>query len=380
MSIERDLKEAFERHAPEARPRADAWAAVEGRIRRAHRRRAALGGALMTAAVVAAAVVLPQVVSSERPSDDFAGPGPSPAESPTASPSPDATAPPLPAGFEHYRGEAEGWRVTIPSGWRSGWFEGTTEFNPPGLRSAVVGEPTVAVEITLFAGPGEPPALGERFEGPRPDSLGGLAAERFDAAGDDPAAQVVWRLPWGERACWPGLACPESARTSVLQVSLMASTDELAGEHFAAASDIAGSLAPAREPAAPGPVRTKWGTVSGDVAYDDLTAAVVRFMDARLEGAEAETWLTPEAKDRFGRGETPGTLYAPASAGVWWSGYEIRGRDDADASSAELTVVILARADGSGTVEELAERIGVGPGENVDGATLPGVVRFVVEP
>lgn len=67
MSLETEIREAFERHADDARPSGEAWAGVERRIERSHRRRTVAAGLAGIAAIAAIAVAAPRLTSNPEP-------------------------------------------------------------------------------------------------------------------------------------------------------------------------------------------------------------------------------------------------------------------------------------------------------------------------
>lgn len=64
MSLETKIRDAFERHANDARPGTDVWKGVERRIRRSHRIRLAGSGIAVAALVAAIAVAVPRLTTT----------------------------------------------------------------------------------------------------------------------------------------------------------------------------------------------------------------------------------------------------------------------------------------------------------------------------
>lgn len=73
MTLETKIREAFERHAQDTRPRSEAWTGVETKIRRSHRRRTIVSGLASAAVIAAIALVAPRLVTNNPPP---IGPGP----------------------------------------------------------------------------------------------------------------------------------------------------------------------------------------------------------------------------------------------------------------------------------------------------------------
>src|SRR5688572_8206129 len=63
MSLETEIREAFERHATDARPGAYMWPMIEQRIRRAHRSRIIVSAVGAAIAITAVAVAVPRLGS-----------------------------------------------------------------------------------------------------------------------------------------------------------------------------------------------------------------------------------------------------------------------------------------------------------------------------
>ncbi|MBI4728557.1 MAG: hypothetical protein HY775_03535 [Acidobacteria bacterium] len=112
MSLECLIREAFQGLAGEVRPRADAWARLEARVRAHHRRRVGLTSVLAVAVAVAAALAIPR-------------------ESPRIL----VPAPPREAGWRTYRDAQLGWSMLYPPGWHAQSFD---ERRRVWLRGALV--------------------------------------------------------------------------------------------------------------------------------------------------------------------------------------------------------------------------------------------------
>ncbi|MEX2555688.1 MAG: hypothetical protein WEB06_08650 [Actinomycetota bacterium] len=63
MSLEIEIREAFERHSADATPAGDMWTGIERRIRRSHRTRMILSGAGAAMAIAAIAFAVPRLVA-----------------------------------------------------------------------------------------------------------------------------------------------------------------------------------------------------------------------------------------------------------------------------------------------------------------------------
>ena len=80
MSLETEIREAFERHANDARPAPEVWAGVERRIARSHRRRVIASGLVGVAAVIGLAFAVPRLTSNP----ELLRPAPGETEPPSA--------------------------------------------------------------------------------------------------------------------------------------------------------------------------------------------------------------------------------------------------------------------------------------------------------
>ncbi len=63
MSLETEIREAFERHSADAMPAGDTWTGIEGRIQRSHRTRMVFSGAGAAIAIAAIAFAAPRLVA-----------------------------------------------------------------------------------------------------------------------------------------------------------------------------------------------------------------------------------------------------------------------------------------------------------------------------
>lgn len=162
---------------------------------------------------------------------------------------------------------------------------------------------------------------------------------------------------------------------STLRVHVVALNADAFETYGADGLQIVDSIEPFAWPGAA--VEPQRGTVGEGIPIDDLTQALVRFMDARFEDTGAEHWLSRNASDQYERNEKGMHLYDTSNP--YFARYEIRSREDVDASSAEFVVWILEKhysdPDYRSTFYEV---IGVGPGANVDGEELPAVIRFAM--
>lgn len=360
MSLERELQEALARHKDDVRERPDAWQGVERAVKRAHTRRAAAAAALSVALIAAGGVAL--VLNNDR--------APSPGGFATGDASPSPSLSPSPSS-ETYRDERDGWWLRYPTTWRASRFEGHTNFVPPDAKPE---EPEF--QIDLFS---DPHAFADLpFAGESKGSATSATVAGHDALVVSTDRSVQYSVDWTDVICGLPSSAAHPRCTSETRWTLMVSfyaTDAETLQKFDDAESLVIRTLRTTDEYPTGGVRGRYGAVGGAVRYDALTAALVDFLDRRVEGGEAEFYLTKESRAQFDReGDPSPALYAITHGSDQpenWVAYTIVSRDDADANSSEF-FVRMTLYDGSG--EE--ERIGVGPGTNLVGDSLPGIIRF----
>jgi len=337
MSFENEIKEALMKHADDVKPRTESWGEVEGKVRKVHQRRMVGVTALVVALVAAAGVTVPRLLSDDTRPGGFAGPGDSPG--PTV-PIDDRVT---------FRHEMDGYQLKMPADWRIAGFEGSTELLPPGQIGLTAGEDTFAVELFVFPG--------ERYDARAGESVtvAGLPAIRREA-GD---YQVFYRVDWTD-------VCGYCDDAATLQIQVFASNATLWDSFIADGVDVVESIeTTAGLPE--GEVRTPRGMVADDVTYDERTAHLVRFMEARVWGSGAGAMLS-----EFARKELKGyKLNGTGDPFQLWQSYVATERAEADANSSEFTVT-LETVDVDGNPVTMTETIGIGAGG--DGLE----VRFIV--
>ena len=358
MSLERDLKEAFERHEDDARVRGDAWSGVERGVRRAHSHRVAFIGALGVVLIVAAAIAVPKLGADRDRS--FAGDG-----SGSPSPAVDST-----AGWARWHNALLHVQARYPKDWKTGAFEGSYEFEPAGFPSLAQGGPeTFAVELTLRDGAyDDPPTLATGKPGDAGSTdleINGRAANRFEYIAPGGPHEVRYRIDWTGIAVPLGTdARPAPMAPTTLFVVIQASSDPLWNKWGAVAEDLVRTIAPYV-------VTAEHGTIAAGVARDERTDGLIQFLEARVDGYGAEEYMSANAKKNFADDAGLG-LYASGSGSKAWVSYEIRSRADADASSSEFTVTLTCG--GCDPAPGALETIGVDSGATTGN---PEVIRFV---
>ena len=319
MSLDNDIRRSLERHAEDVQPRARAFDRVEHRVRRAHTQRVAIGATLVVALIAALSVVLPRLGGDTR-DGGFAIPGETPSSTPTPAPDDERVT---------VRDEQDGYQLRMPPDWRVTEFEGVVELLPPGMVGTAAGEDTFAVSLMLY---------GEEYQRADPNTM---------VAGRSASRSMTRRNGYAYHVDWSGSTCDGSSCT--LWIFIDPPTGELADRFGDDAQRVVESIQHIDDAALPsGEVRTRRGVISADVSFDERTALLVRFLEARAHGGGAEDFLSPTFTDPY-----EGDLYTIGGEAILT--FEVTGGAEADASSSEFTVVL----DGTAT-----ETIGVGAGSS----------------
>ena len=315
MSLEKDLKEAFERHHDDVQPDQKVWEGIERGVRRAHRARVVMTSGITAALVVGMAVLIPRLTSDKTDNHGFINGTSTPSATGSPSGEPSTVSPGDLGG--NYRDDVQGWVIYYDETWKESRFEGVTEFNPPGLPASIKGEPTFWVAIQIIDGrpaSTNPPATAStpfdaRFAGTTTSSLtnGGVRQiSRYDWTG----------------LCISTIECPAGPAT--LQVLVEGSSAQLWAKYHPTSDAMLQTLQIANDSSGNGNTRTRYGVVDfSGAAYDDLTSTLVRFLDARVEQGNAEAFMTSTAKDNFAHSTVCSALYSNKMTHDPWRSYEV---------------------------------------------------------
>jgi len=299
MSLEDEVKAAFKKHEDDARADGQSWDAVQKKVRRAHTQRLVYSSALSLVIIAAIAIIVVKSPSSNQ-SRGFTGPSetptgvetPSPSDEPSTTPTPkDPTKDPL-YGFKWRVGVQSGFAVAIPKDWKGGWFEGVWDFEPSGLPSTSQGGNTFAITITV-----EPGSYRDAPSGARASEIT-IHDRRALTWSTDPH-HVSYAVDW------PGCpdyasACSANAATQRLIMRLYGSTQSLWDSYEALGRKAALSVVEYDG------LEALHGTVDLTIKIDDLRRALVRFMDARVEGIGADELMGTSASNSY---NSDGGLY-----------------------------------------------------------------------
>jgi hypothetical protein len=344
MSLENEVKEAFKKHSDDARPAVESWHAVETKVRRAHKQRLVYSSALSIMVVAAIAIVLARSPGGNE-SKGFTNPSATPTESSTPSPGvgpsttptakPPAPSSTIPDGFKARAGVQSGFAVDIPKDWKGGWFEGYWDFEPKGLPSTAQGGDTFALVVTV-----EP--------GNYRDATGGVHSTQTTIGGRNALMWSTDALHLSYAVEWPGCpnyepSCLSSTSPQRLIIRLYGSTHGLWDSYQALGRRAAATVHvyDGTEP--------EHGTFNAGVKIDDYSKALVRFMDARVEGIGADELMCCNAVTFYSR-----------DGGLYEQGIEATIRYIVDAgtvnlSAAETTYsVAVTYKDGSKRIERIS--------------------------
>lgn len=309
MSLEQDLKETFMKHAEDVRPDTQSWPAVEKKVRRAHTQRVVLVSTLAVAAIAAAAVVLPRLGTTTKPHGFV-----NKSSVPPAPSQPFAIAPV--AGKTTYVNAQEGWLIQYPTHWHVSLADpGRTEFTPPGLTTSGPNADVLVASVRLESGDyrtGFVSTSGNQFVQQQTVSLAGMQANEVTVT-LQPSGHINdidYQLDWTGR-CSPATAffitgnlvstsmCPPSNAPATLIVSLNGTTEKAWSKNRAAALAIASSLRPlATTTGATGPLRTTDGSATSFI-LDGFGKTLIEFMEARITGSGAETFMCCSAPANY---------------------------------------------------------------------------------
>jgi hypothetical protein len=141
-----------------------------------------------------------------------------------------------------------------------------------------------------------------------------------------------------------------------LQVVVEGATATLWNKYHYVADAMIQSLWIAKDSTGVGgsPVHTRYGVYDQGFAqgYDDRTVTLVRFLDARVEQADAESFMTSQAKNDFAHSTVCSSLYVNKMTHDMWLGYEVMFRSNQNGRTA-FTVILSAGPGSAGCGETI---------------------------
>jgi hypothetical protein len=217
-------------------------------------------------------------------------------------------------------GIQDAFALAIPPDWQGGWFEGTWDFEPLGLVNASQDGLTFTVTLTVQPGNydryAKQPAKATEIQGNR--------ALVWHPSALESAYAIEWI------GC-PGYSptCSSNFSTRTLMVRMHASNATLWTKYSRVGEQIIRTIANYDGSA---PVHATVGTPTDN---DELSKALVRFMDARAEGIGAEDFMSPRAGDFY---NTNGGLYDLNGQSV--VSYDVSGPAQSSTSSENFGVTV----------------------------------------
>jgi hypothetical protein len=216
MSLETEIKEAFERHAGDALPAGDTWNGIERRIQRSHRTRAILAGAGAAIAIAAVVLAVPRI--GNKPAEPV-NPGPVPT-----------------AGWKTYENPQRGYRLLYPGDWRQSELSGgLVQFvAPDGLRAPGAAPNTVelfGLSIQVVSRPYDQLPAAKAGEHRSSGTLGGHAFTRLERV-ENGARFVMVSINWPAPACPFGAPCPRTSSTLRTLIVTITSPDEASWKRY----------------------------------------------------------------------------------------------------------------------------------------------------
>ena len=212
MSLETEIREAFERHADDATPSGGTWPTIERRIRRSHSRRVFLVGAGAALAIAAVAVAAPRI--GDRSTEPVV-PGPVKTE-----------------GWQVYQNDDGHYRMLYPPAWSwlltgGGADVDVVSFTPDDPAAIIDGKNAFEVAVRVEDGRGY-----DDLPAPRPEitrTRGRLGSREYvrDERTVDQSHTVTYMLDRSgpTPSCPAGAPCPAARRW--LSFTIFGATDVL---------------------------------------------------------------------------------------------------------------------------------------------------------
>ncbi len=365
MRLDEHFKDTMRRAVANEPPLEDAWARFERRAKRSRVTRSLVAFSGAAAVIAAGLVVVPRLLSN----DVRLGPDDTPTAEPSATPV-DAT-----AGWRPFLNATDGYAIKQAPTWRRGWFEGHTEWNPPGFRSAIVGEPTFAIEVwrdfTKYTDVPPPGSPSRRSEGSLP---GGEAYVRFEQD-----RRVTYHINWRVPDPKPCSAPPGADCTQGLPLKIATVFVDIVGiagdDRWPVFRENAERMARSLDRFEI--VLTPGYTAEG-VQEDGFTRVLGAFLQARGGLSGAERFLTAAARDAYTTRKL--LLYSADSNTSSYGSFKILKRIE-DPEDAQHPTFIIALDENSGRgdrIRTIYERIAMGAGLNAAGEEFGGPYEGLV--
>ena len=345
MSFESQLKETFMKHADDVRPDTQSWPVIEKRVVRRHRAGMFATAASVAALIAVTAIVTPRLVA--RKPSGFSKHG---------KPQPTATEPtPVQRGpIAVHVGADQGFQISIPTGWRAGWWEGVYEYEPAGLPSLAKGGDTFAVSVKLVAGPYDRSGISGAKDPTEMTTINDHLALASEYVGSDHTHDAVYQIQWA--SCLPpSIECSSNFQNNTLVVIVRASTEALWTKYWPDAQNAVRSI-DAYDGTHPAHLEPPTNTFGNS---DSLTALMTRFLDARVERVNAEAFMSPQAQAAFANTKNCLDLYRSRMTHKPWTSYQSVNRIDLGSGRAKFLVMMMMDRNNGGYIESIT----VGPAQ-----------------
>jgi hypothetical protein len=329
------------RRANDVRPETESWSHVEKKLRRAQTKQLALISTSVAILIAAIAVLVPRLHATKA--KGFVGPG-----TPTASVS---TGPELTKGVMHV-GADQGFQISIPKSWSAGWWEGVYEYEPNGLPSLAQGGDTFAISVHLVAGSYRRSGISGAEDANQPTSINGHPAMHGEYVDTGTGARdAVYQIQW--ITCMNTIVeCSSNFQDNTLVVIVRGTTPALWNTHWPEAQAVVGSI------------NTYDGTTPAHllnpstIETDALSAVLFKFLDARVEGVNAEAFMSDKAQADFSDRNNCLDLYRARTTNKAWTSYELVNRIEQGSGKAKFLIMMHTDPNTGGFIEGLI----VGPG------------------
>jgi hypothetical protein len=307
MKLDEHFKNALKQAVTNEPPVVDPRGRFEARLGRSRRVRTATYAFGLAVAAIAAVLVVPRVLPQRD--TGVLEPGPSETPSPTSGTGIDT------AQWKTYYGN--GWSLKYSPKWHVQLFEGDTEFVPQDLKGTAVGEPTFALivrpESDSYAGVTFPSDT--TVEGTWNDGHKYRQWHSTDPA--KPHSETMFEIDDAHR----------------LHVIYFASTAALWDRYVREADASFDSLTFTT------PITPKHGDVMPGVEFGPATRTLVDFMDARIEGSGAESYLGAAATEYYANHDKGLSLYSPTS-NPHYASYEVASYEQIEGNLVQTMFIV----------------------------------------
>lgn len=341
MTIDNELRDSLRERVGDITGAPDAFEAIEHGVMRARRRRTALATVAAIVVLAGGGVMASSLLSSDDPRGFVApwtDPAPTPAPSAVESSQVggnDTEQLPWQHAAQYF--DRRGYYVAYPEDFVRVEWEGNVEIRLPDTPSLASGQPTFAVNFDIHRGTTRIEACGATAD---TVTIRGESVETCESRGTEYTRTHVFY--WDNHPCdHPELGCRSRNEGVTVIARIIAGNKELWDQHLETGEQIVGTVKRSK----PEPAGTR--------ELDDARTVVVKFLDARVGGRDAESFMAKSA-------EPYAEMYGHGGARTDYVSSKITGQEGADANS-YIFMIDMTSVDGTISHEE----IGVGPDEGV---------------